>query len=115
MTLSTQTLIKNLEEPLQEFAMRHPYSRYPEASSEEGGNGTSILVSELIEGNYFKFYDTNLTSEKPSQLVDEWGNPMRYHPWKNEAITENAHNRYSYDLWSAGADGEFGTDDDITN
>lgn len=131
MTLPTPTLIKNLEKPLKSYADNNPFGMYPEASFEQDGNGTSILVYELVANEYFQFHDSNLTRLKPSQLVDEWGNPMRYHPWKgkqacgfvrssantadSQGFVEKAHNVDSYDLWSAGADGEFGTADDITN
>ncbi len=44
----------------------------------------------------------------PKALLDVWGHPLRYR-------VPGVHNPDGYDLWSAGPDGEDGTDDDIGN
>lgn len=120
--LATQTIIKNLEQPLKEYASKHPRGNFPDASDEEEGNGTSIMVEKLREGNYFQFNDTNITPDEPYQLTDGWGFPMRYQPWKGKKVKDSAHNKKSYDLWSAGENNEFddsgeedGVSDNITN
>jgi general secretion pathway protein G len=41
-------------------------------------------------------------------LLDAWGDPLFYR-------TPGVHNPNTYDLWSAGPDGQSGTGDDITN
>ena len=42
------------------------------------------------------------------QLSDHWGNPFGY-------TSPGKEKEHRYDLWSVGADGEVGTDDDILN
>jgi len=114
--LVTNTTIKSMEQPLREYAKKHELGRFPEASTEQEGNGTTLLVEELREQGFFQFSDSNLTNKKPYQLVDGWGNPMRYRPWRGKKDKEGAHNMKSYDLWSAGPDGLFETEEDnITN
>ena len=113
--LYTQSIINNLKLPLTEYAQKDPNNQYPSASSEQGGNGTANLVMMLSTMNFFQFEDSNLTDDAPKQLVDAWGNPMRYQPWKGLTPAKNAHNVDSYDLWSAGPDGIFGNSDDINN
>lgn len=44
----------------------------------------------------------------PNSLLDAWGHPLRYR-------VPGVHNPDGYDLWSAGPDGDDGTDDDIGN
>ncbi len=43
-------------------------------------------------------------------VIDPWRNPMRY---QYPGVNNNVEN--GFDLWSAGPDGEFDTDDDVTN
>ena len=114
-TLATKSIMLNLKEPMKEYALRDPFGRFPEASLDQEGNGTAILVMKLRTMNLFQFEESNLTEDTPQQIIDGWGNPMRYHPWKEKEITKAAHNKKSYDLWSAGPDEEFGTEDDVTN
>ena len=118
--LTTQTTIKSLEQPLREYAKKDPFGRFPDASDEQEGNGTVIMVKELRDDGFFQFSDSNLTDHEPYQLVDGWNQEMRYHPWKGKKNKENAHNKKSYDLWSAGENGEFEDtekelEDNITN
>ena len=110
--LSTQTTFKSMAQPIREYAKKHELGRLPEAGAEQDGNGTSILVKELQSKGFFQFSESNLTDEKPYQLVDGWGNPMRYRPWRGKKDKEGAHNKKSYDLWSAGPDGLFETEED---
>jgi len=110
--MATETMFETLKQPLREFAARQPKGKYPEASSEQEGNGTSNLVLKLSEGNYFQFSDDSITREKPYQLVDAWGFPMRYQPWFGCKVKADAHNKAMYDLWSAGADNDFENPDD---
>ncbi len=105
----TYKLIKNLDQPLKDYAYKEPFGRFPEASEEEDGNGTSNLVEQLRDNGFYQFNDNNLTDNEPYQLVDAWGNPMRYQSWKGKKHKEGAHNRKLYDLWSAGPDGDFET------
>lgn len=113
--MATKSLIETLKQPLREYASHQPRGIYPEASAEQDGNSTSILVQKLSEGNYFQFSDDSVTSEKPHQLVDAWGYPMRYQPWYGCKVKASAHNKKGYDMWSAGADSDFETPDDNVN
>ena len=117
--LTTQTTIKSLEQPLREYAKKDPFGRFPDASDEQEGNGTVIMVVKLRNDGFFQFSDSNLTDDEPYELVDGWNQEMRYHPWKGKKNKENAHNKKSYDLWSAGENGEFEDpekeEDNITN
>ena len=57
---------------------------------------------------------TDVTPNPPVQIIDSWGNPIRY---RNPGI----HNEDGVDIWSAGPNGKFEADsgetnnDDITN
>ena len=114
--LTTRTTIKSLQQPLREYAKKDPFGRFPEASDEQEGNGTDILVTKLRDDGFFQFSDSNLTDVEPYELVDGWNMEMRYHPWKGKKDKENAHNKKTYDLWSAGEDSDFEEDEDnITN
>ena len=43
-----------------------------------------------------------------SEVVDPWGNPYLY-------VCPGEKNRYAFDLWSKGPDGQSGTPDDVVN
>ena len=55
-----------------------------------------------------------ITPDPPRQIIDAWGNPIRYH-------NPGVHNKEGFDLWSAGENGKFeagsgiADHDDITN
>ncbi|MCD4657662.1 MAG: hypothetical protein K8S87_08975 [Planctomycetes bacterium] len=114
--LVTTTTIKCMLQPIREYAKNEEFGRFPEAGAEQEGNGTTLLVEVLRDQGYYFFSESILTNNEPNQLVDGWGNPMRYRPWKGKKNKEGAHNKHSYDLWSAGPDGLFETEEDyITN
>jgi general secretion pathway protein G len=48
------------------------------------------------------------SADRPLPIVDSWDRPLRY-------ACPGVHGKTSFDLWSAGADGKDGTDDDVTN
>ena len=59
-------------------------------------------------------------NDRIPELVDPWGNPYLYNAGgaQNGPFNQNGapkHNKTTYDISSAGPDGEHGTDDDITN
>ena len=73
-----------------------------------------------------RFYDFHTRSLKDEdkdgipEVVDSWGNPLLYNTGakQNGPFNQNGaptHNKPTYDLSSAGPDGEHGTEDDITN
>ncbi len=118
----TKFLILYIDGTLEEFrAHKDPRGLYPLETDSEDGNGTEELVRILgMNGaGLFDFKDSQLTRGKDGegdpQLADGWGRPMRYRPWRGKADKTGAHNKKTYDLWSAGADGKWGTKDDITN
>jgi general secretion pathway protein G len=53
-------------------------------------------------------YPNHFSADQPLPIVDSWGRPFRY-------ACPGVHRKSSFDLWSAGADGKDGTEDDITN
>ncbi len=113
---TTKILITGIDNALYDYSNSVDIKGYfPDETESEEGNGTEILVKELHKHNKFSFDEKNLTNEKPVQLVDAWGNPMRYRPWRGRKIKETAHNPRTYDLSSAGPDGFWDTEDDICN
>jgi hypothetical protein len=71
-------------------------------------------VSSSWDLNTGKFTDrqtggTYLEGYKGGEYLDSWGRPFLYR------CDGGQHNKQQFDLWSAGPDGESGTDDDITN
>ena len=101
----------------------------------------AILTLENYDGDSTRTALTNFAAKDLFELVDPWGNPLAYfhhrdyavaetkgygqisgveggtitaRPWKNTK-TKSFYRSTSFQLFSAGADGEFNTDDDITN
>lgn len=66
------------------------------------------LINEPTEGRSCPNYDPEGYFERGGLPADPWGNPYIYQA-PGEVRTS------SYDLYSAGSDGEPGTEDDITN
>ncbi|HUN82385.1 MAG TPA: type II secretion system major pseudopilin GspG [Phycisphaerae bacterium] len=91
-----------------------------------GPNGTMMQAIELYKFNCGQFPE-NLKDlvEKPSNdaVAKKWTGPylkdisMLKDPWGNDYYYNRAGNKVpgSVDLWSAGPDGQDGTDDDIVN
>jgi general secretion pathway protein G len=91
-----------------------------------GPNGTMMQAIELYKFNTGQFPE-NLKDlvEKPSNdaIAKKWTGPylkditMLKDPWGNDYYYNRAGNKVagSVDLWSAGPDGQDGTDDDIVN
>ena len=113
----TKTTIDNIGSALQEYSMhKDPRGLYPPATASQDGNGTEDLVRILNDKGLFQFSDKQLSQDDPPQLLDGWGTPMRYHPWKGQSDKTGAHNKRTFDLWSAGPDGDFTTEEDnLTN
>ena len=63
---------------------------------------TSKFKNTQTDGVYLEGY-------KGGEYLDSWGRPFIYQ------CDGNQHNAQKFDIWSAGADGESGTEDDITN
>ena len=73
--------------------------RYPGKLDELVEQPENEADAEKWRGPYVTSADT---------LKDPWGHRLMY-------LSPGEHNRDTYDLWSIGADGQDGTDDDITN
>ena len=92
---AAKTQISSLEQALDAFEVDNGY--YPRS-----GGLDALLAQPNNAPNWKGPY---LPKAVPN---DPWGNPYSYeYPGK--------HNPNGYDLWSAGPDGQSGTDDDITN
>jgi general secretion pathway protein G len=65
----------------------------------------------LNDGNFTNTQTGGLYLEgyKGGQYLDSWGRPFIYQ------CDGTQHNAQKFDIWSAGPDGESGTEDDITN
>lgn len=106
-------LIRELTAAVKRFELDK--ERYP------GSSNTELVA--LLEGRderrrpYFTFKPEMLSSAR--EVTDPWGRPLHYRNnsvnWPANQDDPGAHNKTSFDLWSAGADGVSGTPDDITN
>ncbi len=119
----TEVLIQNIDGSLEEFrSHKDPRGQYPLETDSEDGNGTEELVRLLGRDGtgLYNFKDNQLTrgvdGDSDPQLADGWGRAMRYHPWRGKADKTGAHNKRTYDLWSAGEDMDFEEEEDnLTN
>ncbi|MGE3852100.1 MAG: prepilin-type N-terminal cleavage/methylation domain-containing protein [Planctomycetota bacterium] len=108
-TLQTSALIDAIVGPMQAYADRHG-DRYP-AADPDGLTGT--LVAELERLDLHSFSRDQITQvDGRDVLVDGWGEPMHYRPFAYAADRAGAHNPRTYDIWSAGKDGDSSTADD---
>ena len=112
----TKVLIENMGTALDEYVKNDRRGRYP---ADQGGEpwNTQNLVQALQDKNIYKFKDGDLKeiSTNVYELVDGWNQAMKYRVWKGVTNKTGAKNRDTYDLWSAGEDGVFDNDDDVTN
>ena len=103
--------------PLDMYSERNR-GRYPQADP-DGGWSTRYMIEGLVQIEVLSATDEWIGPDPQNPAVqvmlDGWGRPFRYHPFAGIANKVGAHNPRTYDLWSAGADGTFDTDDDICN
>ncbi len=95
------------------------FGDYPDSGGMDGVAGCENLLEALkssaksgpyIEANEFRESDSNKNGRL--EIADEWGRPFRYIHHKYYKI---APNKRTYRLFSVGADGKEGTEDDIRN
>ncbi len=94
--------LRRLQSALDQF--RIEYSRYP--SEEEG-------IAVLWDKDALEVEDESETSAWTQLISDPTPNDIWGNPWNYRA--ESEYEGEPYDLWSNGADGEEGTDDDIVS
>ncbi|MEX2673646.1 MAG: type II secretion system major pseudopilin GspG [Phycisphaeraceae bacterium] len=104
------------------FASRSEQARETAAMTDISNLETALGTFEVDNGRY-PSNDEGLRAlvEEPNNL-DTWRGPyirrgVPNDPWGNEYVYRypGQNNEYTYDLSSRGADGQEGTDDDITN
>ena len=105
------------------FARRTEQANITSAKTQISSFETALETFEIDLGRYpTNTEGLNALVEKPSGL-DKWKEPylrrnkIPKEPWGNDYVYKQPgqYNEYSYDLYSMGADGQQGGEDDITN
>jgi general secretion pathway protein G len=105
------------------FSGRTEQARVTAAQSQLATFATALDAFEVDNGYYPRGGDGLLALIDEPQDAQNWRGPylsadaIPLDPWGNPYIYESPgrHNPRSYDLMSAGPDGQVGNDDDITN
>ncbi len=105
------------------FARRTEQANVTSAKTQIASFETALETFEIDLGRYpTNTEGLNALVEKPSAL-EKWKEPylrrnsIPKDPWGNEYVYKQPgqYNEYSYDLYSMGADGQQGGEDDISN
>lgn len=112
LTQTTQ-LIEQVSGAIQMYADDyHPRGHYPPDEGQEPYR-TIHVVEQLREHDIYNFSDHDLqeTPEEEWEMIDGWGEPLRYQEWRSKPNPpESARNPTRFDLYSAGEDGDFETE-----
>jgi len=105
---TTQIQMKSIEDALDNF--KFEVGRYP--TTEEGlnalTNSDAIQDEELVKKWNGPYIGRESENKKDFTLKDAWNHEFKY-------VSPGEHNTKSFDLYSAGPDGQEGTEDDIKN
>lgn len=116
----TRILLDALQVAIDEYRNRHPENHFPPEDADDFGY-TAELTDALAEAKLY-FAEDRYLSPHPLHgrhagpvLADSWGEALKYRVWAGKQDRTGARNPRTFDLWSAGPDGIFDTDDDIGN
>jgi hypothetical protein len=110
-----QALLENLEQATRMYYT--DFGAYPPSGS--ANLARSLKVQGAKKLAYYEFLEGSLNAQ--GEILDPWDRPVRY----RNNVAENAaqadrskwtgRNKMGFDLWSLGADGIEGNEDDVTN